>query len=169
MTLNCSPLNGKNYKMRYNKTMEQLIQALRVLLSDTVALKFKAHGYHWNVEGDDFPQFHDFFGDIYEDYESATDTYAEWIRKLDSYAPFKLSRFMELNEVGEPDVSSDPMMMCADLLMCNDTVLTKLMDAVEMATAARQHALANFFAERMDQHQRWHWMLSASLKKNEIE
>ena len=149
--------------------MEELVSLLKVLLADNITLKLKAHGYHWNVEGDDFPQFHEFFGDIYADYETATDTYAEWIRKLDSYAPFKLSRFMQLNEVGEPDVTSDPMMMAADLLMCNDMVLVKLVDAVEMATASRQHALANFFAERMDMHQRWHWMLSASTKENEMD
>jgi len=34
-----------------------------------------------------------------------------------------------------------------------------------LATEQRQQALANFFAERMDMHQRWHWMLSASLKE----
>jgi starvation-inducible DNA-binding protein len=145
--------------------MEELINLLKVLLADNITLKLKAHGYHWNVEGDDFPQFHDFFGDIYEDYESATDTYAEWIRKLDSYAPFKLSRFINLNEVGEPDVTSDPVMMSKDLLMANDMVLAKLVDAVELATSSRQHALANFFAERMDQHQRWHWMLGAATKE----
>lgn len=149
--------------------MNDLINLLKVLLADNITLKLKSHGYHWNVEGDDFVQFHKLFLDIYEDYDQATDTYAEWLRKLDAYAPFKLSRFIELNEVGEPDVSSDPMMMSADLLMSNDMVLAKLVDGVELATVNRQHAIANFFAERMDQHQRWHWMLSASLKKNEME
>lgn len=149
--------------------MEELVSLLKVLLADNITLKLKAHGYHWNVEGDDFPQFHKFFSDIYEDYESATDTYAEWIRKLDAYAPFKLSRFIELNEVGEPEVTSDPMMMSRDLLMANDMVLARLAGAVELATQNRQHALANFFAERMDMHQRWHWMLSASLKEVETD
>jgi starvation-inducible DNA-binding protein len=149
--------------------MMELINLLKVLLADNITLKLKAHGYHWNVEGDDFVQFHKLFLDIYEDYDQATDTYAEWLRKLDTYAPFKLSRFIQLNEIGEPDVSSDPMMMSADLLMANDMVLSKLTDAVELATVNRQHAIANFFAERMDMHQRWHWMLSASLKENEVD
>jgi starvation-inducible DNA-binding protein len=144
--------------------MENLISLLKVLLADNITLKLKAHGYHWNVEGDDFVQFHKLFLDIYEDYDQATDTYAEWLRKLDTYAPFKLSRFIELNEVGEPDVTSDPMMMAADLLMANDMVLAKLTDAVDLATQNKQHAIANFFAERMDMHQRWHWMLTVSLK-----
>jgi starvation-inducible DNA-binding protein len=145
--------------------MEELINSLKVLLADNITLKLKAHGYHWNVEGDDFVQFHKLFLDIYEDYDQATDTYAEWLRKLDTYAPFKLSRFIELNEVGEPDVTSDPMTMSADLLMANDMVTQKIMDAFDIATSQRQQALANFFAERMDMHQRWHWMLTVSLKK----
>jgi starvation-inducible DNA-binding protein len=145
--------------------MEELVQSLKVLLADNITLKLKSHGYHWNVEGDDFIQYHELFENIYNDYEQATDTYAEWLRKLDAYAPFKLSRFIELNEIGEPDVTSDPMMMSADLLMANDMVTEKLKDAFDMATAQRQQALANFFAERMDMHQRWHWMLSVSLKE----
>jgi starvation-inducible DNA-binding protein len=144
--------------------MEELIQALRVLLSDTVALKFKAHGYHWNVEGDDFPQYHDFFEDIYTDYDGAVDTFAEYIRKLGEYAPYKLSRFQAFSDVPETDVTSDPVAMSADLLMANDMVTVKLLDTFDMATALRQQALANFLAERQDMHQRWHWMLSAVIK-----
>jgi starvation-inducible DNA-binding protein len=149
--------------------MLDLISLLKVLLADNITLKLKAHGYHWNVEGDDFSQYHEFFGEIYADYEDATDTYAEWLRKLDTYAPFKLSRFIDLNEVGEPEISSDPMMMAADLLSANDMVLSKLTDAVDLAVQNRQHGLANFFADRMTMHQRWHWMLSASLKDVEMD
>ena len=141
-----------------------MIQLLKVLLADNITLKLKSHGYHWNVEGVEFSQYHELFEDIYADYEQATDTYAEFIRKLDTYAPFKLSRFIELNEVGEPDVTSDPIMMSTDLLMANDMVLAKLIYACDMATLNKQHALANFFADRMNMHQRWHWMLSASIK-----
>ena len=144
--------------------MEELINLIKVLLADNITLKLKSHGYHWNVEGIEFSQYHELFGEIYADYEEATDTYAEWLRKLDAYAPFKLSRFIELNEVGEPEITSDPIMMSKDLLMANDMVTMKLNDAFDMATAQRQQGLANFFADRMTMHQRWHWMLSASVK-----
>ena len=144
--------------------MEELINLIKVLLADNITLKLKSHGYHWNVEGIEFSQYHELFGDIYADYEQATDTYAEWLRKLDTYAPFKLSRFIELNEIGEPEVTSDPIVMSKDLLMANDMVTTKIMNAFDIATAQRQQGLANFFADRMTMHQRWHWMLSASIK-----
>jgi len=144
--------------------MEELINLIKVLLADNITLKLKAHGYHWNVEGIEFSQYHELFEEIYTDYEQATDTYAEWLRKLDTYAPFKLSRFIELNEIGEPEVTSDPVVMSKDLLMANDMVTTKLINAFDMATAQRQQGLANFFADRMSMHQRWHWQLSASVK-----
>jgi starvation-inducible DNA-binding protein len=145
--------------------MEQLINTLKELLGDTVALKFKAHGYHWNVEGDDFPQAHTFFEMIYNDYEEAIDGFAEILRRLDTYAPFKLSRFMELSkDVVETEVSSDFSVMSADLLMSNDAVLVKLKDAFDMADAAREQGVANFIAERIDMHQKWHWQLKAVIK-----
>lgn len=144
--------------------MEELLQLLRVTLSDMVALKFKAHGYHWNVEGDDFPQYHEFFEDIYQDYDSSIDTFAEWLRKLGDYAPYKLSRFMAYSDLPETDVTSDPVSMASDLLIANDAVITKLLVGFDIATELKQNALANFFAERQDMHQRWHWMLGAVIK-----
>ena len=146
--------------------MDQLIKQL---LADTVALKFKAHGYHWNVEGDDFAQFHDFFSDIYEDYEAAVDTLAEWLRKLGYTAPSDLLSFYNTTTVTESIDSKYGCDMAADLLASNDEVMIKFMNAVDTATAAKQHALANFFAERMDMHQRWHWMLDATIKDEEMD
>lgn len=157
---------GKEHKKRYNISMEELVQALRVILSDMVVLTYKAKGYHWNVEGQDFPEYHSFFDDVYEDYDGSIDTFAEWIRKLGEYAPYKLSRFMAFSDLPETDVSSDPASMSADLLIANDAVAEKVVNAFDLATAQRQQALANFLADRQDMHQRWHWMISASLKSN---
>jgi len=144
--------------------MEELLQLLRVTLSDMVALKFKAHGYHWNVEGDDFPQYHEFFQEIYEDYDSSIDTFAEWLRKLGDYAPYKLSRFIAYSDLPETDVTSDPVSMATDLLAANDAVTNKLLVGFDIATTLKQNALANFFAERQDMHQKWHWQLGAVIK-----
>ena len=97
--------------------MNELIQTLKTLLGSTVALKYKAHGYHWNVETDDFPQWHDKFGQIYDSLDDSIDPMAEWIRMLDvdKYAPFALSRYVELTTVPETKVSSDSLVMAQDL------------------------------------------------------
>jgi DNA-binding ferritin-like protein len=146
---------------------ETLIADLKVLLADTVALKYKAQGYHWNVEGPDMGAWHvGLFTDIYEDMEDALDTFAEWIRKLDTdrYAPFKLSRFVELTTVPETTVSSNPLDMARDLDESIYMVMDKIVAVFDVATAAKQQGLANFLADRQDMHQRWCWMLKASLK-----
>lgn len=146
--------------------MDELVLALKSLLADTVALKFKAHGYHWNVEGDDFPQWHDKFGDIYEDMDGAIDGFAEWIRMLDvnKYAPFALSRFAELTTVPETQVSSDSLVMAQDLCEAIDMVTVKIVAAADAATIAKQYGLANFLGDRQTAHQKWCWQLMASLK-----
>lgn len=149
--------------------MEQLITVLKELLADTVVLKFKAHGYHWNVEGENFPQAHAFFETLYNDYDSAIDPFAENLRRLDTYAPFKLSRLASLSTVAESDVTAEFEDMALDLLKSNDAVLAKLKDAFDVASAAREQGIANFLAERIDMHSKWHWQLSAVVKEEMME
>lgn len=141
-----------------------LIDSLKSVVADLVVLKFKAHGYHWNVEGDDFPQYHAFFEAIYEDIDGSIDPFAENIRKLGDYAPYKLSRFAGLTSFEETQVTSDPEVMCADLLADNEKFIAKLMDVFDEADSERQQGIANFIAERIDMHQKWSWQLRASVK-----
>lgn len=137
---------------------------LKELLASTVALKYKAQGYHWNVEGDDFPQWHDKFGDIYESLDSAIDPLAEWIRILGDYAPFKLSRFVELSTVPESGISSEPESMAADLLNDHVNAANAFGMASVAAATAGQKGLENFLADCMATHQKWAWQLRVSTK-----
>ena len=57
--------------------MDKLIASLKVVLGNTFIMYFKSHSYHWNVEGHHFRQFHDFFGEIYDDVYGAVDPLAE--------------------------------------------------------------------------------------------
>lgn len=145
--------------------MDELIKALKVLLADTVALKYKAQGYHWNVESDDFKPWHDFFGEIYDDLATSEDDLAEWIRILYAYAPFKLSRLMELSTVVETDVNSDPMMMAKDLYDAIEIYKAKFVALADMAMPVKEYALANYLNERQGAMQKFCWMLRASLKE----
>ena len=64
-----------------------LVDDVKRVQADTFALYSKAHFYHWNVEGPDFVQYHEFLGELYEELFGAVDPLAEHVRKLDSYAP----------------------------------------------------------------------------------
>mgnify|MGYP006282635771 CR=1 FL=1 len=150
---------------------EELVNLLKVLLADTVALKFKAHGYHWNVETDDFPQYHEFFASIYEDFDGAIDPLAEWIRMIDinQYAPFSLSRLAALSTVPENPVTTDHEAMSADLLASIEMITPKFVQGFDMATAAKQNGLANFMADRQTAHQKWIWQLRTVVKPEPME
>lgn len=124
----------------------------------------KAHGYHWNVEGDDFPQFHEFFGDIYANYDEATDTYAEWIRMLKAYTPYRLTDFFDLSTVGEPVITGDPQPMLVDLYNEIETHIQKLIVAGNLANANNEFGLANFFADRQTASQKFCWQIRASME-----
>jgi starvation-inducible DNA-binding protein len=144
--------------------MEELINSLKVLLADAVTLAYKAKGYHWNVEGDDFPQFHEFFGSIYEDVDGSIDPIAENIRKCGDYAPFRLERFIQYRTINDNNVMPEEVNMSQDLYNANQQMIATLYRAFQAATAANSQGIANFLSERIDQHEKWAWQLRVIVK-----
>lgn len=144
--------------------MNKLVKSLKVLVSDVVTFYFMAHGYHWNVEGQDFSQYHGLFSDIYEDAYSSIDPIAENIRKLDDYAPFSLQKFIDLRTIEFEDVQPNPKAMAKSLLKANEAVIKTLYDAFKVANEENEQGIANFISERIDMHQKWSWQLRASTK-----
>lgn len=144
--------------------MKKLVDSLKVALADAVTMYFVAHGYHWNVEGQDFSQYHALFAEIYEDVYSSIDPLAESIRKMDEYAPFTLSKFTELRTVEAKEVKPEPQAMAKALLKVNDGVLETLVKTFHAANDADEQGIANLLAERIDMHEKWRWQLKASTK-----
>ena len=144
--------------------METLVEIMRKVLADTFAMYLKAHNYHWNVEGINFPQYHDFFGKLYEELHGAADPIAEEIRSLDAYAPGSFTRFMELTEI--EDELNIPMAreMASRLLADNEIVLRTLDVAFKLADQFDKQGLADFIAGRIDVHNKHAWMLRSILK-----
>ena len=144
--------------------MKALIESLKVCLSNAVTMSFVAKGYHWNVEGQDFSQYHALFDTIYEDVYDSIDPLAENIRKMDDYAPFTLSKFIDFRTVESKDVKPEPQAMAKALLTVNEGVLKALKEAFDDATDADEQGIADFLAGRIDMHQKWAWQLRASTK-----
>jgi starvation-inducible DNA-binding protein len=143
---------------------EELLLSLKQAMADSFVLYYKAHSYHWNVEGADFKQYHDLFGDIYEEIFGAVDTLAEHIRQLDDYAPTSLSQIKSLSMISEDDEVVSAMSMVSRLLDANNLTLASLMMAYRAADNATELGLANFIQDRIAAHQKHGWMLKATLK-----
>lgn len=146
--------------------MDQLIANLKRWQANSVVFYSVAHGFHWNVEGPLFTQYHSFFKEIYEDVYSTIDTIAEWTRKFDVPAPYTLQDFISLNNYGDVNLESNsPITMVRQLLDMNDKMISDVKIMFDIATEQKEQGLANFLAERQDQHQFWGWWLRSSLKQ----
>ena len=128
--------------------MEKLIAQLRTILGTNFALYFKAHSYHWNVEGPDFPEYHGFLGDFYDSVFDQTDDIAEHLRRLDTYAPVSLSRMMELSDIEEDVNIPAPIGMFSNLRRDNDRYVIHLRAGIAAADAAGEPAVSNFLQDR---------------------
>lgn len=144
--------------------MEQLIEQMKTILGTTFGLYFKAHSYHWNVEGPDFAQYHKFLGKFYESVFANVDLIAEHIRALDSYAPVALSRMLELSDIEETDIIPPALTMMSNLKTDNDRYMMHLRAGIVAADAANEPAVGNFLQDILDQHQKQGWMLRSFTK-----
>ena len=144
--------------------MEKLIAQMKVILGTTFGLYFKAHSYHWNIEGPDFAQYHGFLGDFYESVFDNVDPIAEHIRALNSYAPVALSRMLELSDIEETDTIPTALAMLSNLRNDNERYIVHLRAGIAAAEAANEPAVANFLQDILDKHQKHGWMLRSFTK-----
>jgi len=140
---------------------------LKVLLASTNSLSIKAQNFHWNVEGSNFPQYHEFFGNFYEEVYSSVDRVAEYIRTLDSYAPGSLTRYAELTIIEDQTKIPRPNLMFAELLSDNEKMIDLLNACFSSAEEENKQGIANFIAERLDAQEKHGWMLRSILKNRE--
>ena len=145
--------------------MEQLIAALRITLANTFELYFKAHGHHWNVEGIEFSQLHDFFGEVYQEVFNSVDPLAEEIRKLDTTVPYGVVAFSKFKTVEDSEIYGKNVKgMLEDLQTTNQSVIESLNTSFKLAEQQNLQGLMDFLAGRISEHEKHAWMIRASLK-----
>ena len=144
--------------------MDQLVQQMKVVLASSFAFYLKAHNFHWNIEGPNFPQYHSFLDGLYNEVWKAVDAIAEHIRALDAYAPGSLGRFSQLSVVDDQINIPNARAMIVELESDNQKVIAELMKAYRLAESVDKVGLSNFLQDRIDIHSKHGWMLKATSK-----
>jgi starvation-inducible DNA-binding protein len=145
--------------------MSVLGDKMKIVLANSFAFYLKAAYFHWNVEGAEFPQYHDLFAKIYGEVYASIDLTAEYIRTLDEYAPGSFKRFEELSTIETKDSIPTARAMVKELLADNDKVIGSVIIAMEVAGKnPSTKSIENFLQERLDAHQKHAWMLRSTLK-----
>jgi starvation-inducible DNA-binding protein len=141
-----------------------LAEKLAHLLADAVTAKFIFHGYHWNVMGDDFGQYHKFFETLYEDVDGSIDDTAEQILKAGYPAPYMLSDYSEMTCIKEERQSgASSHFLLESARRVNTSLLVCLYETFEVAEKCNEQGLLDFIAGRIDMHKKWNWQIKAFL------
>lgn len=144
--------------------MDELAQALKIVLANHYAYSLKAQNFHWNVEGRDFKQYHDFFEEIYSEVYGAIDIIAERIRTIGAYAPGSFRRYADLSQIEDQVEIPNAQDMLQKLLGDIEVIQTSIKVCYDIAEQSGNHGLSNLMAERQDAFAKHAWMLSATLK-----
>ena len=145
--------------------MASAADTLKTALAETWAFYFQCFSFHWNVEGENFRQLHEFFGALYEDAGTAVDGLAEQVRALGQFAPASLSEIDKGSKITFSDTPPDAMGMVAKLAGDNDIVIGALNEAQHAANDEDHQGLANYLQDRLNLHAKWGWMLRATLSQ----
>lgn len=143
-----------------------LVDDLKTHLGTTFSLFTKAAGFHWNVEGSNFPQYHDFLGDLYTEVYGSIDRTAEYIRTLNAYAPGGLKVMQNLSVLQDEPLVLAPQEMMTTLYNDIEQVIEQLDACFDSAAKENKQGIANFIAERLDAYDKHLWMLRSTLKAN---
>jgi starvation-inducible DNA-binding protein len=142
--------------------MEKLIECMKRLFATNYQYYVKAHGFHVNVVGPDFAQYHQLFGEIYEFADDATDSIPEHLRVLEAIAPFSLKRIMELGRIKDSAERPEALRMVKDLLADSQILMDHYEECHDMAVEEKCYGLINFIEGQMDDLGKIMWKLRST-------
>jgi DNA-binding ferritin-like protein len=140
-----------------------MIDELKVALANHIESSLIVWGYHWDVEGVDFNQYHSFFGEIKDLYYDQIDILAEYVRiisKAEEYVNASVD-IVKVNKTVKAKivVGSKPKEMVSEILVLNDALLADMENLFKLATSANEQGLANYAAGYMDELKKLNWKL----------
>lgn len=141
--------------------MSDVTQGLKRLLANSYFLYLKTQNFHWNIQGEDFFEFHELFETHYTELADAIDVIAEAIRVLQERAPGSFKEFSALTDLEETphDLASHDMM--AMLLHDHQVLVKNCSDVASACLAAGDHGSYAIVTDRLKSHQKIVWMLQA--------
>lgn len=148
--------------MTETATAESVVEFLQDVLANVTVFFAAAQRAHWNVRGTDFHQYHDLFGDVYDDVYGSIDPLAENIRKLGGF-PKTLGAMVASAAIQDDSTATDAPGLASDLMAKNAALVDMYKKAFDLANAANEQGVADFCAGRIDMHQKWAWQLSSSV------
>ncbi len=141
-----------------------LADGLSHLLADTYTLYVKTHNFHWNVTGRMFQTLHSMFETQYKALAESVDEIAERIRALGHPAPGSFSQFAELTSIEEERGVPAAEEMVRQLVRGHEAAVRTARSVFASAESANDQVTVDLLTERMQQHEKFAWMLRSLLE-----
>lgn len=144
----------------------EIAHQLAKLLADEYVLYTKTRNAHWNIEGADFFDKHNFFEGQYNELATVIDEVAERIRTLGHYSPGSLKEFLELTELTEMSKGgSTSESFIRELLSDHESIIIRLRENIDpIATKGNDVGTSDYLTGLLSKHEKMAWMLRAHLK-----
>lgn len=143
---------------------KKIAHGLARVLADSFKLYQKTHGFHWNIEGNNFRDLHLMLEEQYREIWNAIDIIAERIRALGHYVPATPADFAELSDIQDERGVPNAKAMLEQLVADNEAVIRTMRGIRSMIEEAGDTATGSMLDDRLDAHEKAAWMLRATLK-----
>src|ERR1700760_3077249 len=118
--------------------VDEISQALKLLLSDVFALYLKTKNFHWHMSGPHFRDYHLLLDDQADQIYAMTDPIAERVRKVGGTTLRSIGHIARLQRVSDNDAEFvGPLDMLAELHQDNQQLATSLRGAHEVCDEHR--------------------------------
>ncbi len=143
----------------------EITNTLKIILANSYILYLKTQNYHWNVTGSNFYSLHLLFESQYKDLSDAIDLIAERIRAIGSKAPANITYYQNNSSIKDGNENYSATEMLEDL-MKDQKIITKLLyKSMDIAKKHNDETTISMLADRIEIHDKNHWMINSLLSK----
>lgn len=140
----------------------KLVKALTEYLADTTVMYYKTHGFHWNVEGENFYGLHLMFEKFYQELWESMDEIAERIRAMGEKIPPGLKGLLSLATIEESETAPTPSIMIISLRKDYLNLANKAQEIGSLADAQGDRITTDIMTEKATHLEKAAWMLQSS-------
>lgn len=142
---------------------QQIAEKLLSFFADTAVLYMKTHGFHWNIEGQNFHALHLMFEDQYTDLWKSLDIIAERVRALGFGAPHSFKEVMDMASMEEAKGAPSDRKMIEELRDCNMLLSSMASECSALAEKFDDRVTSDMLTQRAEKLELNAWMLNSSL------
>lgn len=145
------------------KTVE-LGEKLNHLLADYQVLYMNVRGYHWNLKGHNFYEFHAKFEEIFTALLDKIDDIAERILTLEVTPVHGYSTYLELSEIPEQLNVTEGIVAVNEILDAYKILLIKQRKLLAIASELGDEGTVSLLSDYISQQEKETWMMNAYLQ-----